>query len=156
MTGSVITSYSIHYTKLYDTGKIAIAKYGRSWRGIKPKLAGEKGAIGTIIYSDPADDGYGQGDVYPDGPFKNESGVQRGSVMDMPTYPGDVLTPGEGATADARRLRRSEAPTITKIPVLPISYRDAFVITSYSIHYTKLYEEIFRETRLCRGDRDAC
>jgi len=107
------------------TGKIAIAKYGRSWRGIKPKLAGEKGAIGTIIYSDPADDGYGQGDVYPDGPFKNESGVQRGSVMDMPTYPGDVLTPGEGATADARRLRRSEAPTITKIPVLPISYRDA-------------------------------
>jgi len=73
------------------TGKIAIAKYGRSWRGIKPKLAGEKGAIGTIIYSDPADDGYGAGDVYPKGPFKNDSGVQRGSVMDMPTYPGDVF-----------------------------------------------------------------
>ena len=75
------------------TGKIVIAKYGRSWRGIKPKLAGEKGAIGAIIYSDPADDGYGAGDVYPKGPFKNDSGVQRGSVMDMPTYPGDVLTP---------------------------------------------------------------
>lgn len=107
------------------SGKIAIAKYGRSWRGIKPKLAGEKGAIATIIYSDPADDGYGAGDAYPKGPFKHESGVQRGSVMDMPTYPGDVLTPGRGATANARRLRRADAPTITSIPVLPISQRDA-------------------------------
>lgn len=107
------------------TGKIAIAKYGRSWRGIKPKLAGEKGAIGTIIYSDPADDGYGAGDVYPKGPFKNDSGVQRGSVMDMPTYPGDVLTPGRGATGNVRRLKIENAPTITRIPVLPISYRDA-------------------------------
>jgi N-acetylated-alpha-linked acidic dipeptidase len=106
-------------------GKIAIAKYGRSWRGIKPKLAGEKGAIGAIIYSDPADDGYGAGDVYPKGPFKNESGVQRGSVMDMPTYPGDVLTPGRGATRNANRLDREDASTITKIPVLPLSYRDA-------------------------------
>lgn len=106
-------------------GKIAIAKYGRSWRGIKPKLAAEKGAIATIIYSDPADDGYGAGDVYPRGPFKNESGVQRGSVMDMPTYPGDVLTPGVGATKNAKRLKRTDATTITKIPVLPISYRDA-------------------------------
>ena len=111
-------------------GKIAIAKYGKSWRGIKPKLAGEKGAIGTIIYSDPADDGYGQGDAYPLGPFKHESGVQRGSVMDMPTYPGDVLTPGTGATPRARRLDRSAAPTITKIPVLPMSYRDALPLLS--------------------------
>lgn len=107
------------------TGKIAIAKYGKSWRGIKPKLAGEKGAIGTIIYSDPADDGYGKGDVYPAGPYKHESGVQRGSVMDMPTYPGDVLTPGVGATKAAKRLAIDEAPTITRIPVLPISQRDA-------------------------------
>lgn len=106
-------------------GKIAIAKYGRSWRGIKPKLAAEKGAIATLIYSDPADDGYGQGDTYPDGPFKHESGVQRGSVMDMPTYPGDVLTPGVGATRNAERLDRGDAPTLTKIPVLPISARDA-------------------------------
>ena len=106
-------------------GKIAIAKYGRSWRGIKPKLAGEKGAIGTLIYSDPLDDGYGQGDTYPEGPFKHESAVQRGSVMDMPTYPGDVLTPGIGATPDAVRLDRADAPTITEIPVLPISHRDA-------------------------------
>ncbi|RLA27896.1 MAG: folate hydrolase, partial [Gammaproteobacteria bacterium] len=107
------------------TGKIAIAKYGRSWRGIKPKLAGERGAIGTIIYSDPGDDGYGAGDVYPKGPFKHESAVQRGSVMDMPTYPGDVLTPGRGATRNAKRLKREDAPTITRIPVLPMSYRDA-------------------------------
>jgi N-acetylated-alpha-linked acidic dipeptidase len=111
-------------------GKIAIAKYGKSWRGIKPKLAGEKGAIGTIIYSDPADDGYGQGDAYPVGPFKHASGVQRGSVMDMPTYPGDVLTPGTGATPRARRLDRNEAPTITKIPVLPMSYKDALPLLS--------------------------
>lgn len=107
------------------TGKIAIAKYGKSWRGIKPKLAAEKGAIATIIYSDPADDGYGRGDVYPSGPFKHESGVQRGSVMDMPTYPGDVLTPGVGATKRAKRLKIEDAVTITQIPVLPISYKDA-------------------------------
>ncbi len=112
------------------TGKIAIAKYGRSWRGIKPKLAGEKGAIGTIIYSDPGDDGYGAGDVYPKGPFKHESAVQRGSVMDMPTYPGDVLTPGYGATKNAKRLKREDAPTITRIPVLPMSYRDALPLLS--------------------------
>lgn len=106
-------------------GKIAISRYGGSWRGIKPKLAGEKGAIATIIYSDPADDGYGAGDTYLEGPFKHESAVQRGSVMDMPTYPGDVLTPFIGATAEAPRLDRQDAPTITRIPVLPISYRDA-------------------------------
>ncbi len=112
------------------TGKIAIAKYGKSWRGIKPKLAAEKGAIATIIYSDPADDGYRMGDVYPAGPFKNATGVQRGSVMDMPTYPGDVLTPGVGATKSATRLKRKNSPTITRIPVLPISYQDALPLLS--------------------------
>jgi N-acetylated-alpha-linked acidic dipeptidase len=111
-------------------GKIVIAKYGQTWRGIKPKLAGEKGAIGTIIYSDPADDGYGAGDVYPAGPFKNDSGVQRGSVVDMPTYPGDVLTPGVGATSKARRLKQSDVEVITKVPVMPISYRDALPLLS--------------------------
>jgi len=107
-------------------GKIAIAKYGNAMRGIKPRVAGEKGAIATLIYSDPADDGYGPGDVYPAGPFKNESGVQRGSVLDITTYPGDILTPGRGATVNAQRLKLSEAETVTKIPVLPISYRDAY------------------------------
>lgn len=106
-------------------GKIVIAKYGGSWRGIKPKVAYEHGAIGCIIYSDPEDDGYAAGDVYPAGPFRPKDGVQRGSVMDMPVYPGDPLTPGVGATKDAKRLDRKDAITIMKIPVLPISYEDA-------------------------------
>lgn len=106
-------------------GKIVIAKYGHSWRGTKPKVAQEHGAIGCIIYSDPADDGYFRGDVYPKGAFKNEYGVQRGSVMDMVIYPGDPLTPGIGATEDAKRLDRLKAPNLIKIPVLPISYHDA-------------------------------
>lgn len=106
-------------------GKIIIAKYGGSWRGVKPKVAAEHGAIGCLIYSDPEDDGYVQGDVYPKGAFRPENGVQRGSVMDMPVYPGDPLTPGVGATKNAARLDRSEAVTIMKIPVMPISYEDA-------------------------------
>jgi N-acetylated-alpha-linked acidic dipeptidase len=106
-------------------GKIVLAKYGNSWRGIKPKVAAENGAIGCIIYSDPKEDGYFQGDVYPKGAFKSEAGAQRGSVLDMPMYPGDPLTPGYGATKNAKRLNLTEAPTIMKIPVLPISYGDA-------------------------------
>src|SRR5947209_11651108 len=88
-------------------GKIVIAKYGGSWRGIKPKVAAEHGAVGCIIYSDPADDGYAQGNVYPKGAFRNEFGAQSGSVADMPLYPGDPLTPGVGATRDARRIERT-------------------------------------------------
>ncbi len=106
-------------------GKIVIARYGGSWRGIKPKVAYEHGAVGCLIYSDPKDDGYYQGDVYPKGPWRPASGAQRGSVMDMPIHPGDPLTPGVGATKGAKRLAREEAKTILKIPVLPISYGDA-------------------------------
>ncbi len=106
-------------------GKIVIAKYGGSWRGIKPKVAAEHGAIGCLIYSDPRNDGYFQGDVYPKGAWRGENGAQRGSVADMPVFPGDPLTPGIGATKDAKRLDRKDAPTIMKIPVLPISYADA-------------------------------
>ena len=106
-------------------GKIVLAKYGRSWRGIKPKLAAEKGAIGALIYSDPADDGYGQGDPYPRGPFKHETGVQRGSVMDLPLRPGDILTPYAGAKEGTPRLPLEEVETLTPIPVLPLSYADA-------------------------------
>ncbi|MBS1653702.1 MAG: M28 family peptidase, partial [Bacteroidetes bacterium] len=106
-------------------GKIVIAKYGGSWRGIKPKVAAEHGAIGCIIYSDPEDDGYAIGDSYPDGGYRPKDGVQRGSVMDMPVYPGDPLTPDVGATKDAKRLNRKDVTTIMKIPVLPISYEDA-------------------------------
>ena len=106
-------------------GAIVIAKYGGSWRGIKPKVAAEHGAIGCLIYSDPGDDGYNGGDVFPKGPMRPAQGVQRGSVADMPVYPGDPLTPGVGATKDAKRLTVAQAATITKIPVLPISYGDA-------------------------------
>lgn len=106
-------------------GKIVIAKYGRSWRGIKPKVAQEHGAIGCLIYSDPADDGYVQGDVYPKGPFKNEYGVQRGSIMDMVIYPGDPSTPNSASTQNAARIDHNDAINLLKIPVLPISYSDA-------------------------------
>ncbi|HLM58670.1 MAG TPA: transferrin receptor-like dimerization domain-containing protein [Pyrinomonadaceae bacterium] len=106
-------------------GKIVIARYGGSWRGIKPKVAAERGAVGCLIYSDPRDDGYYQGDVYPKGAWRNEHGAQRGSVADMPLFPGDPLTPGVGSTPSAKRLDVKNAPTLTKIPVLPISYADA-------------------------------
>ena len=106
-------------------GKIVIARYGAGWRGLKPKLAQEHGAVGCIIYSDPHEDGYGLEDVYPQGPARPSEGLQRGSVMDMPIYPGDPLTPGVGATDKAKRLSRSSAKTILKIPALPISYGEA-------------------------------
>ena len=107
-------------------GAIVIAKYGNSWRGIKPKVAAEHGAIGCLIYSDPADDGYAVENVFPKGPMRPPDGVQRGSVLDFPSSsPGDPLTPGVGATKDAKRLAIKDAPSLTKIPVLPISYGDA-------------------------------
>jgi N-acetylated-alpha-linked acidic dipeptidase len=106
-------------------GAIVIARYGQSWRGIKPKVAAEHGAIGCLIYSDPRDDGFSVDGAFPDGPMRNRDGVQRGSVMDMPTYPGDPLTPNIGATASAKRLELTSVTTLTKIPVLPISYGDA-------------------------------
>jgi N-acetylated-alpha-linked acidic dipeptidase len=106
-------------------GKIVITRYGGGWRGLKPKLAQEHGALGCIIYSDPKDDGYGPGDVYPKGGFRPAEGLQRGSVQDMTLYAGDPLTPGVGATKNAKRLKIDQAKTILKIPVLPISYGDA-------------------------------
>ena len=110
-------------------GAIVIARYGGAWRGIKPKVAAEHGAIGCIIYSDPRDDGFFEGLNYPNGPYRPADGVQRGSVMDT-EYPGDPLTPGVGATRDAKRLPLKEAKTITSIPVLPISYSDALPLLS--------------------------
>jgi N-acetylated-alpha-linked acidic dipeptidase len=114
--------------KIDVKGKIVLARYGGGWRGIKPKVAYEHGAIGCLIYSDPRDDGFFQGDVYPGGPYRPEQGVQRGSVMDMPVHPGDPLSPGWGSEPGARKLAQSEAETILKIPVLPISYGDALPI----------------------------
>lgn len=106
-------------------GAIVIARYGASWRGIKPKVAAEHGAIGCLIYSDPRDDGYFHGEVFPQGPWRPPYGAQRGSVKDMVIHSGDPLTPGVAATKDAKRLSLREAKTITKIPTLPISYADA-------------------------------
>ena len=106
-------------------GAIVIAKYGHSWRGIKPKVAAEHGAVGCLIYSDPNEDGFKQGETFPAGAWRPRDGVQRGSVADDPIYPGDPLTPGVGATKDAKRLDLQDVPVITKIPVLPISYGDA-------------------------------
>jgi N-acetylated-alpha-linked acidic dipeptidase len=107
------------------SGAIVLARYGATWRGIKPKVAAEHGAIGCLIYSDPREDGYQQGEIYPKGPMRPPAGAQRGSVMDMPVYPGDPQTPGVGATPDAKKIPLSEVQTITKIPVMPISYEDA-------------------------------
>jgi len=106
-------------------GKIVLVRYGRSFRGIKPKVAAENGALGCLIYSDPKEDGYYQGDVYPKGPFRPPTGVQRGSVMDLPLYPGDPLTPGKPSIPGTPRLKIEEARSIQKIPVLPISWEDA-------------------------------
>jgi N-acetylated-alpha-linked acidic dipeptidase len=106
-------------------GKIVLTRYGGGWRGLKPKLAQQHGAVGCLIYSDPHDDGYAKGDVYPQGGWRPAQGVQRGSVADMQVYPGDPLTPGTGSTAGARRLPLKDAATLLKIPVLPISYADA-------------------------------
>lgn len=107
------------------SGAIALARYGKTWRGIKPKVAAEHGAVGCLIYSDPHEDGYFDGDVFPKGPMRPLFGVQRGSVMDMPVYPGDPATPGIGAVPGAKHLPLSEIKTLTKIPVMPISYEDA-------------------------------
>ncbi len=106
-------------------GKIVLARYGKSWRGTKPKVAAENGAAACLIYSDPKDDGYWHGDVYPNGPFRPSQGVQRGSVMDMPLYVGDPLTPGWASEPGGRKLAISEAKSLMKIPVMPISYGDA-------------------------------
>src|SRR3989441_10730865 len=134
VTGQLVyANYGVHQD--YDTlaargidvrGKIVIVRYGNAFRGIKPKIAAEHGALGCIIYSDPRDDGYFAGDVYPNGAWRNEAGAQRGSVADLPLYAGDPLTPGIAATPDAKRLDITDpGTTLTKIPVLPISYSDA-------------------------------
>jgi N-acetylated-alpha-linked acidic dipeptidase len=114
--------------KIDVKGKIVIARYGGSWRGVKPKVAYENGAVGCLIYSDPRDDGYFAGDVYPKGPFRPQDGIQRGSVMDMAVYPGDPLSPGFASEKGGKRLALQDAVTLQKIPVMPISHADALVL----------------------------
>ncbi|HEV2702207.1 MAG TPA: transferrin receptor-like dimerization domain-containing protein [Steroidobacteraceae bacterium] len=106
-------------------GKIALVRYGEMWRGLKVKLAQQHGAVGCVIYSDPHEEGYAVGDTYPVGGGRPATGIQRGSVADLLIYAGDPLTPGVGATSDAARLPIKDAPTLMKIPVLPIAWADA-------------------------------
>jgi N-acetylated-alpha-linked acidic dipeptidase len=106
-------------------GKIAIARYGNSFRGVKAKVAEDQGALGLIIYSDPADDGYMQGDVYPKGPWRPVTSAQRGSVQYLFRAPGDPLTPGKPSIPGVPRLKMEEVDTLTRIPVQPMSYGDA-------------------------------
>ncbi|MEO6223860.1 MAG: M28 family metallopeptidase [Vicinamibacterales bacterium] len=107
-------------------GKIALVRYGGAFRGLKVKEAEERGAIGVLIYSDPADDGYMRGDVYPDGPMRPPSAIQRGSVQYLSIQPGDPSTPGGVPSTDgAKRITRSQMTNVPKIPSLPISYREA-------------------------------
>ncbi|MFL5383066.1 MAG: M20/M25/M40 family metallo-hydrolase [Longimicrobiaceae bacterium] len=102
-------------------GKIAVARYGRSFRGIKAREAERHGAVGLVIYSDPADDGFVRGDVYPEGPMRPERGVQRGSVFNGN---GDPSTPGRPSTEGAERLPEARME-IPRIPVIPVSYANA-------------------------------
>src|ERR1044072_5797666 len=111
-------------------GKIVIVRYGNSFRGVKAKVAQDHGAIGCIIYSDPADDGYAQGDVYPKGPWRPVASGQRGSVQYLFEYPGDPLTPGKPAIPGTQRLKPEEATDLTRIPVQPIAYDVARTILS--------------------------
>jgi N-acetylated-alpha-linked acidic dipeptidase len=104
-------------------GKIVLARYGGGWRGIKPKVAAEHGAIACLIYSDPRDDGFFQGDAYPDGPYRGMGMIQRGSVMDMPTLSGDPSTPGRPSKPGVPRLPLDQIETLAKIPVQPMSAR---------------------------------
>jgi N-acetylated-alpha-linked acidic dipeptidase len=106
-------------------GAIVLVRYGQIFRGVKAKIAAERGAAGLLIYSDPRDDGFAAGTVFPNGPMRPRDGVQRGSVEDLGSAPGDPLTVGIGAVPGARRTPLNESPLLTKIPVLPISYGDA-------------------------------
>ena len=109
-------------------GKIVIVRYGNSFRGVKAKVAEDHGAVGCIIYSDPADDGYMQGDVYPKGPWRPVASGQRGSVQYLFDYPGDPLTPGKPSIPGVPRLKVEEATDLTHIPVQPIAYDDARIL----------------------------
>ncbi len=125
------SDYDILKEKGIDVkGKIVIVRYGQSFRGVKPRVAYEHGALGCIIYSDPRDDGYFQGDPFPKGPYRPADGVQRGSVLDLGIEPGDPLSPGWASEPGSKRLTLAEATTMQPIPVLPVSYSDATPLLS--------------------------
>ncbi|KAJ1650860.1 Vacuolar protein sorting-associated protein 70 [Dispira simplex] len=109
-------------------GKIVLVRYGELFRGIKVQLAEEYGAVGVIIYSDPAEDGFGRGDTYPEGPWRPSTSVQRGAVMNLAQYPGDPLTPGVPSKEGVTRIPRDQASNLPTIPSLPLSYGNAQVL----------------------------
>src|SRR5881227_3476102 len=114
--------------KIDVRGKIVLVRYGENYRGVKSFVAQEHGAAGVLIYSDPMDDGYFKGDKYPDGPWRPDSGVQRGSINYIFMFPGDPTTPGVASTPDlpdAKRTPPESSPALPKIPTMPISYADA-------------------------------
>src|SRR5580765_6618960 len=123
--GRVEDYYQLERMGVSARGAIVIVRYGQIFRGVKSKIAYEHGAVGCLIYSDPRDDGYFGGAVFPNGPMRPSDGVQRGSVEDLASGSGDPLTPGIGAVPGARRLALGDAAYLTKIPTLPISYGDA-------------------------------
>jgi N-acetylated-alpha-linked acidic dipeptidase len=110
------------------TNTIALVRYGKNFRGLKIRAAQLAHCLGVLIFSDPSDDGYTHGNVYPNGPWRPASSVQRGSVHDMAMYPGDALTPGTPATKDAERVAMEDAGSLLRVPSLPISYRDASIL----------------------------
>jgi N-acetylated-alpha-linked acidic dipeptidase len=115
-------------------GKIVLVRYGQNFRGVKVLLAQEHGAAGVIIYSDPSDDGWRRGDKYPDGPWRPDTGVQRGSVGYMFEFPGDPTTPGIASVPslpDSKRISPDQSAQLPKIPVTPLSYRDAWPILQH-------------------------
>jgi N-acetylated-alpha-linked acidic dipeptidase len=115
-------------------GKIVLVRYGGNFRGVKVYIAQQRGAVGVLIYSDPYDDGYFQGDIYPKGPYRPDTGVQRGSVQFMFKYPGDATTPGVASTpsmSDSERLPPQKIDSLPSIPSLPISYKDASPILEH-------------------------
>jgi N-acetylated-alpha-linked acidic dipeptidase len=120
--------------KIDVRGKIVLVRYGQNFRGVKVFVAQEHGAAGMIIYSDPADDGWRRGDKYPDGPWRPDSGVQRGSIGYMFEFPGDPTTPGVASIPslpDSQRISPEESAQMPKIPVTPISYQDAWPILQH-------------------------
>jgi N-acetylated-alpha-linked acidic dipeptidase len=115
-------------------GKIVLCRYGGNFRGVKVFIAQERGAAGVLIYSDPADDGYSRGDMYPHGPWRPATAVQRGSVQYMFKYPGDALTPGIASHPDlpaSERIKPEDAASLPKIPSEPLSYHDAAPILEH-------------------------
>ncbi len=120
--------------KVDARGKIVLVRYGQNFRGVKAFLAQEHGAAGLIIYSDPADDGWRRGDKYPQGPWRPDSGVQRGSIGYMFEFPGDPTTPGIASLpllSDAQRTAPGQSAQLPKIPTTPLSYGDAWPILEH-------------------------